>query len=158
MDVAAHSTAIIDIWKGVSDGALNFSFEPDGKIAFDAPQGFRLHVNIIEIGGGCIERIHVAEPLSEASVASMSDLLLLRAVTVFDRGSDGDVLDFQWLLSEVAKTCSVFPKVDDQELEWLLSAVESCLGELGCLVVAAIIGGNNAAAASQLLMPKAISI
>ncbi|KAJ4371934.1 hypothetical protein N0V85_009090 [Neurospora sp. IMI 360204] len=48
----------------------------------EAPQGFRVRLNIIEIGNGCIDRIHVTEPLHESSVASMSDLLLLRAVTV----------------------------------------------------------------------------
>lgn len=84
----------------------------------------------------------------------MSDLLLLRAVTVVDRGSDGDVLDFQWLLSEVAKT-GQFPEIDDGELEWLPKAVESCLGKLaGRLVVAALIGSSNSAAALRLLLPE----
>ncbi len=153
MDVAAPPDAIIDIWEGVLNGALNFSIESDDKIAFDAPQGFRLCVNLIEIGGGCIEQIHATEPLYDGSVASVSGLLLLRAVTVVDRGSGGDVLDFEWLLSEVAKT-TAFLEVDDQELEVLLSAVESCLEKLGCLVVAAIIGSNNAAASLRLLPLK----
>lgn len=38
VDVAAPPSALIDIWEGVSAGALNFSFESDGKIAFDAPR------------------------------------------------------------------------------------------------------------------------
>ena len=46
----------------------------------------------------------------------MSDLLLLRAVTVVNRGRDGDILDFLWLLSEVAKE-DHFPVVDEEELE-----------------------------------------
>ncbi|KAK3350561.1 hypothetical protein B0H65DRAFT_567180 [Neurospora tetraspora] len=54
---------------GASDGALNFSIESDGKIAFDAPQGFRVRLNIIEIGNGCIDRIHLHaatdEPLEQ---------------------------------------------------------------------------------------------
>lgn len=81
MDVAAPPAALIDIWEGASAGALNFSIESDGKIAFDAPQGFRIRVNIIEIGGGSIDRVHVAEPLFGGSVASVSDLLLLRPVS-----------------------------------------------------------------------------
>ena len=151
MDVAAPSDALIDIWKGVNDGAQSFTLESDGKIAFDAPQGFRLHVDIIDLGDGPIERIHATEPLHDGSVASVSDLLLLRAVTVVDRGRDGDVLDFEWLLSEVAKT-GQFPVIDDEELGYLLKAVESCLGKfVGRLVVAALIGSRNRAAASRLL-------
>ena len=88
--------------EAVSAGALHFSLESDGKIAFDAPQGFRVRVDLIEIGNGCIERIYAAGPFYEGSVASKSDLLRLRAVTVVDRGSDGEVDDFRWLLSRVA--------------------------------------------------------
>lgn len=100
VDVAAPPSVLIQIWEAVSAGALNFSLESDGKIAFDAPQGFRVRIDIIQIGDGCIERIHVAEPFYEGSVASKSDLLRLRAVTVVDLGSDGEVDDFRWLLSD----------------------------------------------------------
>jgi hypothetical protein len=71
----------------------SFSLESDGKIAFDAPQGSRVRIDIIQIGGGCIDTIHATEPFHEGSVASKSDLLRLRAVTVVERGSDGEVDD-----------------------------------------------------------------
>ncbi|GIZ38760.1 hypothetical protein CKM354_000216400 [Cercospora kikuchii] len=77
------------------------------------------------------------------------DLLLLRAVTVVDRGGDGDVLDFEWLLSEVVKTGQL-PQLDEEELDWLVKAVESRLGTVGRLVVAAMLSGEDAAAAVQL--------
>lgn len=80
----------------------NFCLDFDGKIAFDAPQGFRVQIDLIQTGGGCIERIYATEPFCERSVASKSDLLRLRAVTVVDRGSDGEADDFRWLLSGVA--------------------------------------------------------
>lgn len=54
-------------------------------IAFDAPQGFRVRIDLIHVGQGFIERIHATESLFEASVASKSDLLRLRAVTVMER-------------------------------------------------------------------------
>ena len=75
VDVAAPPDAIIQIWEAVLAGALNFSLESDGKIAFDAPQGIRVRIDLIQIGNGCIERIHVAKPFFEGSVASLSDLL-----------------------------------------------------------------------------------
>lgn len=37
VEVAAPPSVLIDIWEAVSAGALNFSLESDGKIAFDAP-------------------------------------------------------------------------------------------------------------------------
>jgi hypothetical protein len=153
VDVAAPSSALIDLWEGASAGALNFSIESDGKIAFDAPQGFRVRVNIIELGNGCIERIHVAEPLYDGSVASMSDLLLLRAVTVGDRGGDGDIADFKWLLAEVMAK-GQFPAIDSEELAWLVRAGETCLGKMGYLLIAGTLGERNEAAALALLSYK----
>ncbi|KAM0435898.1 hypothetical protein ACHAPT_002790 [Fusarium lateritium] len=150
VDVAAPPEALIDIWEGVSVGAHRFSLETDGKIAFDAPQGFRVRLDIIQIGGGCIERIHVTEPFQGASVASKSDLLRLRAVTVVERGSDGEVDDFRWLLEGVAREGQVLPGLDDQELEYVLGAGAS-LGVLDRLVLAAVLGVNNGAAARGLL-------
>ena len=82
VDVAAPPACLVDIWEGVQNGAPNFSFESDGKIAFDAPQGFRVRLDVIQIGSRCIERIHVAEPFYEGSVASMSDLLRIRALEI----------------------------------------------------------------------------
>ena len=109
---AAPSSVLIQIWEGVQNGAQNFTFESDGKIVFDAPQGFRVHLDIIEIGSGCIEQIHVTEPFFEGSVASRSDLLRLRAVTVVDRVSDGEMDDFRWLLSEVVRTGQFLPRLN----------------------------------------------
>ena len=128
MDVAAPRAVINDALKQVLDGALNFSIESDGKIAFDAPQGFRLRVDFIELGEGIVERIHVAEPFLEGSVASMPDLLLLRAVAVVNRGDDGDRWDFEWLLLEVTKGQVQFPGICDEELEYLIQAVDRVSG------------------------------
>jgi hypothetical protein len=151
VDVAAPPSALIDIWEAVSAGAPNFSHESDGKIAFDAPQGFRVRIDLIQIGNGCIERIYAVEPFFEGSVASKSDLLRLRAVTVVDRGSDGEVDDFRWLLSEVAREGQVLPGLDQEELEYVSRAGESCLGGLGRLVLGAVLGANNSASALQFI-------
>jgi hypothetical protein len=151
VDVAAPPSVIIKIWEAVSVGARNFSLEPDGKIAFDAPQGFLVRVDLISIGEGCIERIHATEPLFEGSVASKSDLLRLRAVTVVDHGSDGEVDDFRWLLSDVARDGQVLPALDGEELVIMSEAGERCLGLLDRLVFAAVLGGQNASIAMMFL-------
>ncbi|KAI1762259.1 hypothetical protein GGR53DRAFT_521827 [Hypoxylon sp. FL1150] len=121
VDVAAPPGPLIDILEALEAGAPSFSLETDGKISFDAPQGLKVNVDLIEIGGelGCI----ATEPFHEGSVASSSDLLRLRAVTVVDRGGDGDVLDFLWLLSEVVEAGECLPELDSNELDSLLVAV-----------------------------------
>lgn len=151
MDIACSAAAVCDILERVLNGALSFSYRCDGKIAYDSTFGFRLYVDVIEIGGfGDVERIRISEPLFDGCVASISDLLLLRATTLLNRKGTGDLLDFRWLLSKVVEHYS-FPEIDGEELERLCSAVELCLGKLGILVVAAIIGSSNGNAALRLL-------
>ncbi|KAJ5683242.1 hypothetical protein N7462_006407 [Penicillium macrosclerotiorum] len=138
MDVAAPSDVIQDIYKRVIDGTLNFSLEPDGNIAFDSSQGIRVRVDIIEIGDA-IKKIHAIEPFFEGSVASMSDLLRLRAVTVVERGRDGEADDFRWLLAEVAKAVQLIPGLSQEELDYVREAGGSCLGGLDRLVLYSIL-------------------
>lgn len=138
VDIMAPSYIIQDICKGVVDGAMNYSLEPDGKIAFDTSQGIRVRIDLIQIGDA-IEQIHRTVPFFEGSVASMPDLLRLRAMTVVDRGGDGEAIDFRWLLSEVAKTGQLLPGLDDQELKYMLDACRSCLSGLSCLVLYSVL-------------------
>jgi hypothetical protein len=72
-------------------------------------------------------------------------------VTVVDRGSDGEVDDFRWPLSEVAREGQVLPALDHEELEYVSRAGESCLGRLGRLVLGAVLGANNSAVALHLI-------
>ena len=95
----APSNVLQDICKGVMYGALSYPLEPDVKIAFDTSQEIRVRVDLIQTGDA-IERIHATVHFFEGSVASMSDLLRLRTMKVVDRGSDGEVEDFRWLLSK----------------------------------------------------------
>ncbi|KAK2762210.1 hypothetical protein FQN54_001219 [Arachnomyces sp. PD_36] len=144
VDVAAPPNLLIEIWEKVTAGAPNFNLEPDGKISFDAPQGFRVKVDLIEIGDGTIiEQIHAAELFLEGSVASKSDLLKLRAVTVVERGSDGELADFRWLLSEVARAGQTLPELDDEDLGYVRKAAEACFGIPGRFLVIAILHGAN---------------
>ena len=73
------------------------------------------------------------EPVYEGSVASKSDLLRLRAVTVVDRGSDGETDDFRWLLSEVSSAGRLLPRLNEEELE-VVSEAETVWGVLGRLL------------------------
>lgn len=93
----------------------------------------------------------MAEPFYEGSVASKSDLLRLRAVTVVDRGSDGEVDDFRWLLSGLASEGQVLPVLDKEGLEYVSKAGGSCLERLDRLVLGAVLGANNSPIAYQFV-------
>lgn len=73
----------------------------------------------------------------------MSDLLRLRAETVVGRASDGEMDDFRWLLSEVAKAGQVLPKLNHEELGAVTQAGVSCLGVLDRLVLFALLSIEN---------------
>lgn len=144
VDVVGPPGLLIQIWEAASSGANpSFSLEPDGKIAFRAPQGFSVKVDLIELGEGCVERIHATKPFYEGSVASVSDLLRLRAKTVVDRGSDGEITDFKWLLSRVARVGAILPVLEGDEIEYMATAGKSSLGRLDRWVLGAVLGDNN---------------
>jgi len=88
---------------------------------------------MIELGGGTVGHVHVAEKLlgllpDGYLVASMSDLLLLTAETVLWRGREGDTADLQRLLGEVAKQGRWILVIAPEEIDVLVRAVEACLG------------------------------
>ena len=62
------------------------------------------------------------------SIEGISDLLLLRAVTVIDRGGDGSIWDFKWLL--VVATKGDLSTTGDEELGCLCEAVKILSGTL----------------------------
>jgi hypothetical protein len=70
---------------------------------------------------------------------------------VVDRGSDGEVDDFRWLLSEVASEGQVLPVLRKEELKYVSQAAWSCLGRLNRLVLGAVLSANNSAIAYQFI-------
>ena len=153
VDVAGPPDVIIDILEAVSNGAQHFRQDPDCKIAFVARQGFRVGLDVIAYKAeSCIERApHVAESFFEGSVASRSNLLIFRAVTVVNRGSDGDVADIRWLLSRLVRVGEFLPGLSQEELENVSKAGVICLGRSERLVLVAVLNENDIAAALRLM-------
>jgi len=75
----ASLDALTNLWEAVETGASGFSVKPDSKIAFHAPQGFRVRVDMVLIGDGCVEQIYETAPFYEGAVASMSDLVGIKS-------------------------------------------------------------------------------
>ena len=91
-------------------------------------------MELIELGGDFIKRIHVAEPFHKGAVASKSDLFRLRALTVVDGGGNEDYGYFRWLLSEVAKAGQLLSGLNEEEQEAVTK-----VGVLDCLVLFALL-------------------
>ncbi|VUC21460.1 unnamed protein product [Clonostachys rosea] len=151
IDIAAPASVISVVLNAIIDGTAGFTLESDAKVAYDCIAGFRIRVDFLEIGAGIIDQIHGIQPLGNGSVASLADLMLLRATTVIYRGDDGDIWDLQWLFSEVARSGVLLPPIGEEELQNLCRAGERCLGKCGLLFFAAILGEGNPVAASKLL-------
>ncbi|PKK44552.1 hypothetical protein CI102_9404, partial [Trichoderma harzianum] len=150
VDIVAPPDVLICVWNGVRAAANGLSLEPDGRIAYDASQGFRVRVDLIEMGGGYIDHIHHVEPFLGASLASKADLLRLRAATAADRGDDGDMEDFRWLVEALARKGEMLPQLNQKEADDIINTGK-CMDPLDQLVLVAVMGINNQKAALMLL-------
>ena len=144
VDVVALMNVLLDICTGVTAGTTEFTKEPDGTICFNARQGFPVRIDLMQIGDGPTDRIYNAEPFFEGSVASVTDLLRLRAISLVDRGKFGEDLDFHWLLSKVAKGGHILPELNDEERDYIAEAGGSLLGTANQLVLLGVLSERDA--------------
>ncbi|PLB48731.1 hypothetical protein P170DRAFT_446572 [Aspergillus steynii IBT 23096] len=144
LDVVAPVDVIADIWNEVINGAPNFAMEPDHTISFDASQGFRVHMDLLEMGNSAIDRVVKAEPFEEGSVASVADLFRLRAMSIVDRRKDGEDVDFRWLLSKMAMLGQILPELEEEEMDCIIEAGGDLLGKADRLALLAILSERDA--------------
>ncbi|KNG82685.1 hypothetical protein ANOM_008571 [Aspergillus nomiae NRRL 13137] len=144
VDIAAPENVLLDIWVGVTAGTPEFTMVPDGTVCFNARQGFPVQIDLIQIGDSPMDRIYNAEPFYEGSVASVSDLLRLRAMSYVDCGKSGDDVDFKWLLWEVASGGQILPELDNEERAYVAEAGNSLLGRADRLGLLAVLSEKDA--------------
>ncbi|UKZ93280.1 uncharacterized protein TrAFT101_008200 [Trichoderma asperellum] len=149
VDILGPADAFIEIWNAIELGVAGFSLEADGRIAFDSKQNFRVRVDLLE-ASEYVGQIYTTAPYFGASLASKMDLLRLRATTIVERQEDGDMVDFRWLLGEVAREGESLPKLNKREIGNFL-VVGTQIGQLDRLILAAIMGMHNEDAALRLL-------
>ena len=136
---------------------LQTKLDDDGTLVVESSHGFFVHVGLLEMGGGSIDTIYECEPCLregcriKGRIASLTDLLRLRAAALTCRQSDGDLLDFRWLFELVALAGKQLPGLDKEDTEDILKVREFKLDKLYRLVLAAVLGVNNFDIAMQLL-------
>jgi hypothetical protein len=122
VDVAASPEAYQRFLEAVRKGARNFKIRPCETIEFNNSQGFLITLEILQLGGPFVESIAVSEPFLRGFLASPTDLFLLRAVTVVDRGEERDLEDFKWLLWLMAERGSILPELGSERVEAVVGA------------------------------------
>jgi hypothetical protein len=95
--LAILDDAIINMWEG-------FHRDCDGTIKWDKcdPQQnklFEVTVELVEIGGPFVPRVPEVVGFGEGYVATLAELVRLRASTLVERGDASDHIDFVLLLS-----------------------------------------------------------
>ncbi|KAF1923504.1 uncharacterized protein M421DRAFT_311469 [Didymella exigua CBS 183.55] len=95
VDVAASSSAIVYFQNAIASGTTQFKYEDTSQaIEFHSRQDFTVDLELVQLSGGFEDSVAAYETLHDGFIASRVDLLVLRGVTVADRGKDSDVLDF----------------------------------------------------------------
>jgi hypothetical protein len=111
--VAASREAVLYFHDAIASGATQFEYKDSSQtIEFKSCQGFVVNLELLQFGGGFVDSIAVSEPFYDGFLASRTDLLVLRGVTVVGRGEDGDWLDFRYLVEATVKGGSILPQLD----------------------------------------------
>jgi hypothetical protein len=105
----------------VHSGATRFKINPtdtNETIEFSSRQDSIVTVEILQLGGPFVESINAVEPFLGGFVTSLADLLCRRAVTVANRGDDGDLADF-YSLFELMVEKGLYIELGAERLELL---------------------------------------
>lgn len=89
-----------------------------------------------------MDSIAAYEPFHDGFIASRADLLVLRGVTVVDRGNNGDLLDFTFLLRTMAKRGLLLPELEEESLV-VLRLAAGMVSRMDALVLSGILREHN---------------
>jgi hypothetical protein len=127
--VGVEALAILD------DAIINmregFHRDCDGTIKWDKCDSqqhklFEVTVELVELGGPFVSRVPEVVGFGEGYVATLPELVRLRASTLVGRGDTSDHVDFVLLLSLARQREAKLPHLEEDELESMIEAVEMC--------------------------------
>ena len=127
--VGVEALAILD------DAIINmregFHRDYDGTIKWDKCDSqqnklFEVTVELVEIGGPFVPRVPEVVGFGEGYVATLAELVRLRASTLVERGDASDYIDFVLLLSLARQREVKLPHLGEDEMKSMIEAVEMC--------------------------------
>ncbi|KAH8590106.1 hypothetical protein B0O99DRAFT_599368 [Bisporella sp. PMI_857] len=125
----------IEVLAILDDAIINkregFHRDHDGTIKWDKCDSkknklFEVIVELVEIGGPFVPRIPEVVGFGEGYVATLPELVRLRASTLVERGDESDYIDFVLLVSSASKRRIKLPHLGEEELKSMIEAVEMC--------------------------------
>jgi hypothetical protein len=129
--VGVKTLAILD--DAIINKREGFHRDCDGTIKWDKCDSqnnklFEVIVELVEIGGPFVPQIPEVVGFGEGYVATLPELLRLRASTLVERGDESDHIDFGLLLSLTSKRKIKLLHLGEEELESMIEAVKMCEG------------------------------
>ncbi|KAH9221091.1 hypothetical protein DL95DRAFT_455872 [Leptodontidium sp. 2 PMI_412] len=122
--LAILDDAIINMREGFHrdcDGTIKWD-----KCDLDNNKLFEVTVELVELGGPFVPRIPEAVGFREGYVATLSELVRLRASTLVGRSDESDYIDFEIILSHAHRRHARLQHLGEEELESMIEAVKMC--------------------------------
>lgn len=139
LDFAAGQGAMNAFLKVVQAGQNGFKRDDDESIMFWSSLGFFVPVDLLVLGGDFVESVNAVQQIDSGFVASVPDLMNLRAITIEERGDSQDFEDFIDLMKLAL----------DKGIRFGLLKQE----EMGRILFAAKKAGDYAGVDPSLIMP-----
>lgn len=121
LDFAAGEEAMDAFLQVVLARQNGFKYDDDGSIMFWSSLGFFVPVDLLILGGDLTESVNAVQKIESGIVASVPDLMLLRATTIEERGDSQDLDDFSDLMNLARAKSLRFRLLNQEEMEEFLS-------------------------------------
>lgn len=127
--VGVEALEILD--DAITNQREGFHRDCDGTIKWDKCDSsdnklFEVTVELVDLGGPFVPRVPDVVGFGEGYVATLPELVRLRASTLVGRGDESDHIDFFLLLSLASKRKAKLPHLGEEELESMIEAVKMC--------------------------------
>ena len=125
VDIAGTAETLSFLWAAAEAGIGGFQKGKDERISWlDPSRDWKVPIDICEQGGGWVPLLQSAHQFRNGYMATISDLLLVRATTVLDRGDIQDYEDFGFLLGIMTSRGLTLPDPGVEGLGVLIEAAE----------------------------------
>lgn len=141
VNIAVSLEALVFFWSvadnrrgGFCRNASDESFTWD--VMVQGTVSFQVGIELAQMPGSFVSRSLSGDRFRSGFVATISELVRLRASTLVGRGDEVDYTDFGLLLRMAVARGVVLPYMDEEELGVLMEAVEMMRGDMfGCLFI-----------------------
>lgn len=122
LDFAAGQEGMDAFLQTVDARQNGFKADDSGNIIFWSSKGFYVSLDLLILGGDFVGSPDAVQEIESGFAASMPDLMLLRAITIEERGDDQDFQDFSDLMKLALARNIRFGLLTQEEMGGILMA------------------------------------